>query len=440
MVRSLILGVGLLAGLVGTVWAQVAPAPATPQGEAAAQEELARNVRSLVRQLASDLASEREAAEQQLIRLGPKVLDLLPTIDDRTPAELRLRLQRISEALQNVAAEAAGKASVVTLSGSMRLSEALPAIEAQTGNAIIDYRRNFQQQAPDAELQLSLDKVPFWQALDQVLDQARLTVYGFPEREGVAIVNRDNTQTARGQGAVAYAGPFRIEAVGLTAQRSLRFPETSRLQLELEIAWEPRLRPIAVAVPLVDIQATGDGNQPLEIAALGELGSEITPGTFTTEVYLPFELPPRSVKQIDKLEGSFGALVPGPLEAFQFAELKAGKRESQRRAKATVTLDSVRKNNDLWEFRVILTFDEAAGALESYRGWVFNNPCYLVTKDGQKLQPDLTETVRQAENEVGIAYYFDVQQDLAGLELVYETPTVIMPLRFKYTLEKLPLP
>lgn len=436
MGRLLILGIALVAALAGAGWIADPAAFAADEPD----EQRARQVRSLVRQLSSDLAAEREAAERQLIELGPKVLDLLPTIDDRTPAELRLRLQRVSEALQKAAAEAAGRASTVTLKGKMPLSKALEAIEAQTGNAIIDYRRNFQQQAPDPELDLDLDKVPFWQALDRVLDLAQLTVYGFPDRAGVAIVNRDNTQVARSGGAVAYAGPFRIEAVNIAAQRGLRFPGSSRLQVELELAWEPRLRPIAVSVPLLDVTATADGGQALEVASLGDQGAEITAGTFTSEVYLPFELPPRNLKQIVNLQSTFGALVPGPLEAFRFTELKAGKRDAQRRAKATVTLDSLRKNNDLWEARVILAFDEAAGALESYRGWVFNNPCYLVDPKGQKVSPDLTETIRQTENEVGIAYYFEAPQDLAGYELVYETPTVIMPLQLKYSLKNLDLP
>lgn len=436
MGRALIVTVALVMAWSGAAFV------AQPAATEAAQsdEQLSRQVRSLVRQLSSDVAAEREAAEQQLIALGPKVLDLLPTIDNRTPAELRLRLQRVSETLQKAAAEAAGQASTVTLKGRMPLSKALEAIEAQTGNAIIDYRHNFQQQAPDPELELDLDTVPFWQALDRVLDQAKLTIYGFPDRPGVAIVNRDNTEVSRTSGAVAYAGPFRIQAVNLTSLRSLKYPGTSRLEVELEMTWEPRLRPIAISVPLLDVTASLDDGKPLEIARLGDQGTEITPGTYTTEIQLPFELPPRSAKSITNLESAFGVLVPGPAESFRFTELKAGKREAQRRAKATVTLDSLRKNNDLWEARVILGFDEAAGALDSYRGWVFNNPCYLVDGQGQKIEPDLTETFRQTENEVGVAYYFDAPADLTGYELVYETPTVIMLLQLKYTLKNLELP
>jgi len=436
MGRTLIVMLGLVAAWGGAVLL----ADPAPSEAAEPDEQLARQVRSLVRQLSSDLVAEREAAEQQLIALGPKVLDLLPTIDDRTPAELRLRLQRVSESLQKAAAEAAGRASTVTLKGKMPLRKALEAIEAQTGNAIIDYRHNFQEQAPDPELQLDLDKVPFWQALDRVLDQAKLTVYGYPDRPGVAIVNRDNTEVPRADGAVAYAGPFRIEAVSLTSQRSLKFPSTSRLTVQLEMTWEPRLNPIAISVPLLDVTASLDDGKALEIASLGDQGAEIIPGTVTTEISLPFELPPRSAKSISNLQCKFGALVPGPMETFRFTDLKAGKREAQRRAKATVTLDSLRKNNDLWEARVILGFDEAAGALDSYRGWVFNNPCYLVDANGQQVAPDLTETVRQTENEVGVAYYFDAPADLAGYQLVYETPTVIMPLQLKFTLKNLDLP
>ena len=50
---------------------------------------------------------------------------------------------------------------------------------------------------------------------------------------------------APGRGA-DYSGPFRIEATGVTAQRGLRAPDQSGLRVDLEIAWEPRLRPIAL--------------------------------------------------------------------------------------------------------------------------------------------------------------------------------------------------
>ncbi len=404
------------------------------------EEAVARQVRNLLRLLSSDLAAERQEAEQGLINLGPAALSHLPARDASMPAELRLRLQRVEEKLQQQAAEAAGRASTVTLQGKMPLSKAIAAIEQQTGNRLIDYRGNFQQQQPDTEVDVAFNKTPFWQAVDQLLDQAKLTVYSFADEDGVAFVNRDNTEAARSSRPTSYVGPFRVEALEFQAQRSLRFPQNNRLQLSLELVWEPRVAPIALSLPLLDLEATGDDGKSLEIAGLGDRSAEIATGMPSTELHIPWEAPDRAIKSIAKLQGVFRALVPGRLEAFRFTDLKVGKREAQRRASATVTLDNVRKNNDAWEMRVILAFDEAAGALESFRGWVFNNPCYIETANGQKVAPLLTETVRQTENEVGIAYYFDLEQDLAGATLVYQTPTVILPLEFKFEMKDLPLP
>ena len=58
----------------------------------AAGNELKLEVRRLVRQLDASQLVEREEAEKGLLELGPKVLDLLPRLTERTPAEVRLRL------------------------------------------------------------------------------------------------------------------------------------------------------------------------------------------------------------------------------------------------------------------------------------------------------------------------------------------------------------
>ncbi len=436
MFGSLLMACALLAQAPAN---DVAPTPGSPATEAA-NEALAKEVRGLLRLLASDLAAEREEAEQRLIQLGPAALDHLPARGDGTPADLRLRLQRVEEKLQLQVAEAAGKASTVTLQGRMPLSKAVAAITRQTGNRLIDYRGNFQQQQPDPEVDVNFAKTPFWQAVDQLFDQAKLTIYAFADENGVAYVNRDNTEAPRAARATTYSGPFRVEAVEMQTQRSLRFPNNQRLDLQLELAWEPRIEPIAVSLPLLDVVATTNDGTTLEITGLGDRGAEVTPDTASIELTLPFESPERGVKSIAQLQGVFKALVPGRQETFRFTDLKTGKREAQRKAAATVTLDSIRKNNDAWEIRVILAFDEAAGALESFRGWVFNNPCYLETSTGEKVTASLTETVRQTENEVGIAYYFDLEGGLDGAQLIYQTPTVILPLDFKFELKDLPLP
>ena len=81
------------------------------------------------------------------------------------------------------------------------------------------------------------------------------------------------------------------------------------------------------------------------------------------------------------------------------------------RAKAAekgVTVYDVRKNNAIWEIHMRLALDEDNEALQSHRGWVFQNLSYLVGKDGEPIDNAGFETTRQSRNEVGIAYLFDL--------------------------------
>ena len=93
-------------------------------------------VRELLRSLEGDTLEQRDAAEKELIDLGPAVLPFLPRVDARTSGELKIRLQRIRESFQNLELESFFEASLVTLNGSMSLEEAVREISAQTDNEI----------------------------------------------------------------------------------------------------------------------------------------------------------------------------------------------------------------------------------------------------------------------------------------------------------------
>ena len=70
-------------------------------------DDLKLEVLRLVRRLDARELADREAAEKALMEVGPKALDLLPPVDERTPAEVRQRLDRIKVLLQKEQAEAA---------------------------------------------------------------------------------------------------------------------------------------------------------------------------------------------------------------------------------------------------------------------------------------------------------------------------------------------
>src|SRR5574340_912747 len=93
--------------LVGSIWLGQANAPA--------DEALKLEVRRLVRQLDAAQLAQREAAEAALVKLGPKVVDLLPGASERTSAEVLQRLGRVRQQLQRSAAEAAVQPAKITL-------------------------------------------------------------------------------------------------------------------------------------------------------------------------------------------------------------------------------------------------------------------------------------------------------------------------------------
>src|SRR5262245_7067971 len=115
------------------------------------------------------------------------------------------------------------------------LSKALKMIQEQTGIEV--------QPPGDGDVTLkniSLDKVPFWQALDTIAknEAADLRVYPYGKERKIALI-RD----PRGYREVptAYSGPFRVVVKRVAQVRDLE-NDTQGGMLYLEVAWEPRFQ------------------------------------------------------------------------------------------------------------------------------------------------------------------------------------------------------
>jgi hypothetical protein len=408
-----------------------------------ADGDLKAQVRSLIRDLDAAELATREGAEQKLLDLGPAALDLLPQPTNKMSAEVRERLGRVREKLQRAEAEAVTKAAVVTLDVEKQpLSKVLEAIEKQSGNQFNDYRETFGQQSRDPKVTLQVEGAPFWQAVDQALDEADSTIYAYADDQpdALAIVDRPEGELPRLERAVAYSGPFRLEATSMEVFADLRNPLSRSLTLLLDLAWEPRLKPVTVEMAMSDIEAVDEGGNPIDVD--GEEGRQeitIVAGEHVTELRVPLVMPQRSVARIASLKGKFTALVPGRMEEFRFTDFKKAN-QSQPRNGAVVTLERVRRNNEIWEFRVRVRFDDAAGALQSHLDWISNNEAELETSDGTRIEADGIETYRRTDDEVGVGYLFGIDGGLAGLTLVYKTPTVIVPLEVDFELKDMELP
>jgi hypothetical protein len=423
---------------------------AADQPSASQDDDLARQVGRLIRQLNDDAAAQRDAAEQELMDLpgasatsADHFLALLPPDSDQLSLAVRERLARIRKQVEARAAKSAVAPTTVSLSADqMPLLDIFAAIEKQTGNRISDHR----EQAGDADgkkqkpLTVTFQNEPFWSAVDQLLDQAGLGVYNYAGDDALAIVEREPGDGPR-HGSAVYSGPFRLEILEVSAQQNLRKPDRNSLKLQMEVAWEPRLRPIAVLQAAAEVEAADDIGQKLARSQPdASLDAEISIGTQATELVLPLALPPRTATRITSLKGKLRALVPGRQVKFQFDDLTHASGKTKSIGGVQVTIDSVRKNNEVWEVHMRLRLDEDNHALESHRGWAFQNLSYLVDKDGKRIESAGLETTLQTKNEVGVAYFFDQQAGLDGLTWVYETPAAIVELPVDYEFKDIRLP
>ncbi|HEY4234557.1 MAG TPA: hypothetical protein VGM76_14075 [Lacipirellulaceae bacterium] len=409
-----------------------------------------RQVSQLVHQLNDDAATQRDAAEARLLELAgtnaatsDHFLSLLPPDSDQLPLAVRDRLTRIRKQVEDRAAKSAVAPTSVTLSAKqMPVFDVFSAIEKQTGNQIVDHRQQAgeEDRAKQQKLDVAFQNEPFWSAVDKVLDQAQLGVYAYAGADALAIVEREPGDGLRHEGAV-YSGPFRLEILEVTAQHNLRKPDSKSLKLSLEVAWEPRLRPLAVSQAAAEVVATDDAGHKLELSQPDAvLDAEIPVGTQATELVLPLALPARDVAKIASLKGKLRALVPGRQVKFQFDDLAHAAGKTQTSGGVQVTIDAIRKNNEVWEIHMRLRLDEDNHALESHRGWAFQNLSYLVDKDGKRIESAGLETTLQTKNEVGVAYFFDAPKGLDGLTWVYETPAAIVELPIEYEFKDIPLP
>jgi hypothetical protein len=133
-------------------------------------------------------------------------------------------------------------------------------------------------------------------------------------------------------------------------------------------------------------------------------------------------------------------LLPGPSATFRFEKLATAENVQQRQGAAAVTLDRAQSVNEgNWQVAIRVQFDDPGQALESHRGWVYNNRAYLLAPDGKRLEGGF-ETIGQSETEVGVAYLFETGGGIEGYTFVYETPTAIIPSEVEFELEDLPLP
>lgn len=395
-------------------------------------------VRKLLRQLDSDELAERDEAEKRLIELGPGVTAYLPEISANTSGEMKIRLQRIHDQLQKSDIKTFFQASLVTLKGKMKLAEAIAELSKQTGNKISLANP---EAGGDVEVELKADKQPFWEVMDELLEQSHMRINTFIGVEGLSLMPEyEETKTPSPDPSIN--GPFHVRIVSAHAVLPFGSPLAGQLDIALALSWEPRLKPVYVQLPMDKMKAqVADGGEELEPTnpqAAPEI--PLNAPSSSTQIDLQFQRPPRSAKKLEKISGEFIVAIPGEKHKFVFEKFATGKRKSEKFGEVNVILENARRNGSVYEVRILTEFAKPEGALDSFRGWILSNRAYLLDAKQNRLENVGFQTYSISGDAVGVAFLFQVNGDPNDYTLVYESPGMITRQSVPFEIEDVDLP
>lgn len=378
--------------------------------------------------------STRKAAERALIDAGPNALDFLPESKPGMSIEATERLSRVRKTLmkQRTKMETSAESASVDLGNAATLGEALEAISRDSG---IEFDIDAD---PSLAITTTGTSLPFWHALDLVLDQASLDINFYAgDQNTLKLVGRAPERPSRVDSA-AYAGVYRIEPTAVTSRLALDNPTLSALNISVQIAWEPRMTPIGLTLPIDQLSAKLDDGAKLKPQESGDTIDVATNADIAfSEFFLPMQLPAGQPEKVESLTGLVRALLPGKKQTFDLPLSQSG--TPQTIDAMTVTVESVRPNGPLHEVRVGVELKDADRSLESHRHWIFENQVFVRRKDGSRADHLGYEVYRQTNSGVGIGYLFDLGLPEEAT-LVYQSPTAVIPSEVSFVIQDIPLP
>jgi hypothetical protein len=317
------------------------------------------------------------------------------------------------------------------------LPAVLKEIEKQTGNKLVDEATRGRELP---EWNFSLSDREFWPLLDKFLDAAELQLHG-QSTDGLAVVPREDGRLPR-HGKAIYVGPFRLEVTNVSSRFDTRYFGEHHASIELEVAWEPRLRPLVFTQPVSGLQLIADEKTPVAIVeGLSELTAEAPADSYAIELQVPLQLPGEQLSTISSLKGKIKAVVATRTAEFRFADLDKSSNVEKTDGGVSVTLSGVRENQGLTELHMQVKFDDALPEHIGMGSWNFQNETFLEDSEGKRVDHSGFETTMQSPRELGLAFYFDVPAEkLAKCTWVYRTPVAIVevPIEFEFKDIKLP--
>jgi hypothetical protein len=427
---------GLLAAGMGLL---IEPAwkPVQAQTETA-DAALRDRVLQLLERLDDPKPEARDEAQARLIKLGARVLPLLPEPASVASKERKERLERVRAALQRAEEETKTGASWVTIQAKgIRLSEALSQLQKQTGNAITDLREQLGAEVTNPAFDLDIRELPFHEALDRVARLAEVSINAFTGDGSIGIT----AGTPPKDPLIQYVGPFRVAFKQLTEVRDLQ-AGTSAANAQLEVSWEPRLRPMLLALKGDGLAVKDDRNGEIKPQAMMETNEVVLrPENPAAEINLNLEAPDRSATKLASFRVKTEVTLPAGMKTFRFPSL-AQENVTLKQGDVTATLQNMEIDEQVWKVNVELVYPDNGPAFESYRQGLFNNRIWLQKANGSKFEHNGGFSNTSSDGgKLGFEYLFvDAPGKPGDYRLVYETPSKVVTIPLEFEFKDVPLP
>jgi len=416
---------------------------------AAADAALRDRVVQLVDRLDAPKTEARDAAMASLIKLGPRVLPLLPDPATVKSDERKQRLEKIRAELRKAEAEVNTGATKVTLSGKgIRLSEAIQQLQKQSGNPITDVREQLGAEVTNPALDLEIRDVSFLEALDRVAKEAQVGTTFFTGDGSIGIQGTamyDNKPAAprdpNTKPLVQYSGPFRIELKQFGLARDFE-AGTTVANLQLEVGWEPRLRPMLLKLKADELKVLDDRKKEVKPQIAEESDQVVVrPENTAAQVNINLDAPERAAQKIALLKVKAEVTIPAGIKVFKFPSL-AQQDVTIKQGDVSVTLQGTEIDEQVWKVSAVLNYPGEGPAFESYQQGLFNNRLWLQRADGSRFEHNGGFNNTSSDGgKLGFEYLFvDAPGKPADYQLIYETPSKVITIPLEFEFKDIPLP
>jgi hypothetical protein len=323
---------------------------------------------------------------------------------------------------------------VTHAAGKQPLSKVLAELTRQTGIRVEDRRGE-----PDGEIQVELNAMPFWQALDRIAAAAQARVDLYPRDGRITLAKRPPSYETP---PLYYDGPFRCVLKGMTGSRDY---ETGAhgYRASLEVAWEPDLLPLLLETRPQNTILRDDKNQTIPVPDQGSSQASVD-GRSVLLFDVPLPALPRSVQRIGLFQGQLSVVVPTKMLTFTFDSLDRLAREKDKgvlsQEGVVCKISRVVLADDRWTVQVTLEYPPGGKTFDSYQSWVVNNEMVLEPVNGGKPFPSTSYVLESSTSRRAVVSYHFLDKDKQVRDrpeqwkVRYRTPAALVetPVRFVF--------